>query len=274
MVQLQTLCPPDETDKESPIFLLSAGWRSGSTLLQRLIMSDPRVMIWGEPYDECGLIQSMADSMKAFRPGWPPQKYFYDGTPPDQLTGAWIANLFPAAEDWRQSQRALFERLFAEPAKRAGAERWGIKEVRLTGDHCRYLRWLYPNAKFVFLYRNPFDAYRSYCRYGRNWYSTFPHEPVFTAHAFGKHWRHLVDSFLRESTAMTALLVKYERLVCDPSIVDDLNCYLNIIADRSVLQHQVGSSAGRGSKTVVSSLDTWLLRRATAPTAEKLDYCL
>ena len=69
---LQSLCSAEaKDDREEPIFLLSAGWRSGSTLLQRLMMSDSRVLIWGEPYDECGTIQALADSMKAFRAGCP-----------------------------------------------------------------------------------------------------------------------------------------------------------------------------------------------------------
>ena len=72
LAALQSVCPAPESDTAAPIFLLSAGWRSGSTLLQRLIMSDKNVLIWGEPYDECGQIQAMADTLKAFRPDWPP----------------------------------------------------------------------------------------------------------------------------------------------------------------------------------------------------------
>jgi hypothetical protein len=272
MAQLQALCPPDEADDESPIFLLSAGWRSGSTLLQRLIMSDPRVLIWGEPYDECGLIQAMADSMKAFRTGWPPQEYFYDGTPPDQLTGEWIANLFPALEDWRQSQRALFDRLFAEPAKRAGAERWGIKEVRLTAEHCHYLRWLYPKAKFVFLYRNPLEAYRSYCRYGRSWYDVFPDKPMFTPTAFGRHWRTLVEGYLDDAGVLNAILVKYEDLVSGRLSLDTIDAHLEIRVSRNVLEKKVGSSERRGEKARVNSLERLLLQRAAGPIAQQLGY--
>jgi hypothetical protein len=273
ILELQKCCPPNTTDdQEEPIFLLSAGWRSGSTLLQRLIMSDSRVLIWGEPYDECGLIQALADSMKAFRPGWPPQEYFYDGTPPNQLSGEWIANLFPSLEDWRKGQRALFDTMFAAPARQASAVRWGIKEVRLSTEHCAYLRWLYPKASFVLLYRNPLEAYRSYCRYGRSWYDTFPDKPVFTPTRFGAHWRKLMEGFLKHAMALDALMICYEDLVTGRTQLDELEAYLNINIDRTVLTAKVGTSERGGEKATVSKLEKWLLRRAVTPIAEELGY--
>lgn len=271
--QLQALCPADPAgDTAAPIFLLSAGWRSGSTMLQRLIMSDRRVLIWGEPYDECGLIQALAQGMQAFRPGWPPKEYFYDGTPPDQLTGEWIANLFPSLADWRRGQRALLDAMFSEPAQRAGAARWGIKEVRLTADHCHYLRWLYPHARFVFLYRDPLEAYRSYSRYGRSWYDVFPGRPVFTPTQFGRHWRLLMEGYLQEAKALDALLVKYEDLVAGRVALDELDRQLDIRVDRGVLQRKVGSSERGGEKVRVNALERWLLRRAVGPAAAQLGY--
>ncbi|MEO0535490.1 MAG: hypothetical protein AAF215_16660 [Cyanobacteria bacterium P01_A01_bin.123] len=41
----------DNSVADSPIFVFSAGWRSGSTLLQRLVMSDKSVVIWGELFN-------------------------------------------------------------------------------------------------------------------------------------------------------------------------------------------------------------------------------
>lgn len=271
--QLQALCPADAGgDGEAPIFLLSAGWRSGSTMLQRLIMSDRRVLIWGEPYDECGLIQALAGAMKAFRPGWPPSEYFYDGTPPHQLTGEWVANLFPSLHEWRQGQRALFDTMFGQPAQRAGAARWGIKEVRLTAEHCVYLKWLYPNAKFVFLYRDPLEAYRSYCAYGRSWYDTFPDRPVLTPAQFGNHWRKLVEGFLSQAQPLGAMLVKYEDLAAGKVSLDDLNQRLGIEVDRTVLGRKVGSSERGGKKARINALERWLLRQAVGPVAVRLGY--
>lgn len=271
--QLHRICPtPARADDEEPIFLLSAGWRSGSTLLQRLIMSDSRILIWGEPYDECGLIQALAETTKAIRPDWPPADYYYDGAPPNKLSGNWIANLFPAAEDLRKGHRALFDALFAAPARRAGAPRWGIKEVRLGVEHGHYLHWLYPNARFILLYRNPLDAYRSYTRYGRNWYDTFPDKPVFTPTAFGAHWRQLMEGYLKDAEKLGALLVRYEDLVGERPPLDDIETYLGITIDRAVLGARVGSSERGGEMASVSGFEKWLLRRAVSPQAQHLGY--
>lgn len=259
-------------DAESPIFLLSAGWRSGSTMLQRLIMSDSRVLIWGEPYDECGTIQALAAGIKAFREGWPPADYFYDGSAPQDLSGEWIANLFPGLRDLRRAHRAFFDTLFAEPARRAGAERWGIKEVRLTAEHAHYLKWLYPNARFLLLYRNPLEAYRSYCRYGRSWYDVFPERPVFTPGHFGEHWRMLMEGFQRDARQLDALLVRYEDLVGTSPPLDALDAYLGTTVDPSVLDAKVGSSERGGRRVGVNAIERLLLRRAVAPIAQTLGY--
>lgn len=279
---LQAACTtgPAE-DGESPIFLFSAGWRSGSTLMQRLIMSDKAVLLWGEPYDECGLIQAMAQSVKAFRPDWPRPDYYYDGTPIGELSGNWIANLFPAPNELRNAHRALFDTLFAQPAKAAGASRWGIKEVRLGADHSAYLRWLYPKARFLFLYRNPLDAYRSYCEYGRNWYDVYPDKPVFTPTVFGTHWRTLMEGFMRDAGKLGALMVRYEDLVTGQAPLEEIEAYLGIRIDRNILKLKVRNSDNvktgsqlRSKKNKTSRFEEWLLKRSVSPLAEQLGYRL
>ncbi|MDP3585364.1 MAG: sulfotransferase [Thiobacillus sp.] len=272
LAALERVYKPPTDDTVAPIFLLSAGWRSGSTLLQRLVMSDKRVLIWGEPYDECGPIQAMAGTLKAFRPDWPPADYYYDGTPPEQLTGSWVANLFPAPDALWRAHRAYHDALFDAPAIQAGASRWGVKEVRLGIEHARYLRWLYPKARFVLLYRNPLDAYSSYCRYGRSWYDVFPDRPVFTPTAFGAHWRKLMEGYLAGAKSIGALLVRYEDLVGPNPPLAALDTYLGIQTDHGVLTKKVGSSERGGEKVQVNALERWLLRRAVGPVAAQLGY--
>lgn len=54
---------------DCPVFVLSAGWRSGSTLLQRMLM--PECFIWGEPYGHACLLQSLADPLRCMTNDWP-----------------------------------------------------------------------------------------------------------------------------------------------------------------------------------------------------------
>lgn len=272
LAELNRLCSPHGVDtSDKPVFLLSAGWRAGSTLLQRLIMSDPTVLMWGEPYDECGPVQRMAEMLKAFRPGWPPQEYYHSGTKP--RSGDWVANYHPDADALRRAHRAFFDAGFAEPARQAGAERWGFKEVRLGVEHAHYLRWLYPASKLVFLYRNPLESYQSYCRFGRSWYDLWPEKPIFTPRAFGRLWRELTEGFLREAPALGAVLVRYEDLVSgSPALLQRIEAGLEVRLDPSVLRQKVGSSERGGEQAWVSRLEKTLLRKAVSPVAEKLGY--
>ncbi len=129
---------------DDPIFVLAAGWRSGSTMLQRLLVGP--CFIWGEPFGHAGLIDSLAEPIRCFTAMWPEKHHFYRGQDGDKLARSFIANLYPAMEDLLRAHRGYFERLFAEPARRAGASRWGLKEVRLDVDHAVYLQWLFPRA--------------------------------------------------------------------------------------------------------------------------------
>lgn len=205
---------------ESPIFLLAAGWRSGSTLLQRIIASSGEVLMWGEPYGRASIIPGLTRSAMALRPerpeegyaGWPHSGHFAPHQLADKPEDHWIANHFPPAQAFKQGFQAHLDALFSEPAKAQGAARWGLKEVRLHGMDGQFLNWVYPKARFVFLLRNPWDAWAS--AKGATWWLRWPDRKVETAPEFAHHWRRLAQSFL-EWPADNGLLVRYEDLVRD-----------------------------------------------------------
>ena len=257
---------------DEPVFLLAAAWRSGSTLLQRLVMSDPRVLVWGEPYANCDLLGQLASSLRVFRPDYPADDWFVErglAGGHEGLSEQWIANLYPEVRDLIGAHRALFLSLYGEPARRYGYSRWGLKEVRYGIEQARYLRFLFPRARFVFLYRSPLDSWRSY-RIWRGWYYRWPDQPIYTAHAFGTLWRELVEGFLVGGEEVGAKVVKYEDLVAGRVDLGDLGTHLGLSLRAEVMQRKV---EGRGVKPdPVPPAEVRLLRKAVGPVAERLGY--
>ncbi len=138
------LSKPPQNLCYQPIFILSAGWRSGSTLLQRLIGSSEDIFIWGEPLDKSNVVTQLADSLRPVCKEWPPENYFYTKKHIDDLSNSWVANLSPHIPEFIEAHRAFFIKLFAEPVLSQKITRWGIKEVRFGLSEALYLKILFP----------------------------------------------------------------------------------------------------------------------------------
>ena len=220
----------------NPIFILSAGWRSGSTLLQRLICSDKDVMLWGEPFGDTIPVPRLAATVENFTLDNPYTRYAIDQFS-GEFSNEWIANLNPGLEEVRRAHLAFFETLFARPAHGRGYTRWGVKWVRLTAEHGLYLKWLYPEAKFLLLVRHPLLAYQSYR--GNRWYTIRPDYPMTGIVKFLGHWCYLAASFLRLRDALDGKLIRYEDLIGESSLVQELTAYLNIKLESKVLKRKI-----------------------------------
>lgn len=258
----EPLCP-------DPVFLLSAGWRSGSTLLQRLIMSDRRSLIWGEPFGDHLPITRLAQMIEPFaQPSAHPRHALarFEG----DLTRGWIANLNPGVAALRRAHRAWWETLFAAPARERGYARWGCKWVRLSAHHGHYLRWLYPACRLVFLVRHPLHALRSYQGQGETWYLARPDLPVRSPREFLAHWGALADSFLSQREDLGALLLRYEDVLAGRQSLQRLSRHLGSDLDERLLATSVGASTGaaEGRLPAFPRLQQWRLRR----TLERLGY--
>ena len=259
---------------DSPIFIFSAGWRSGSTLLQRLVMSDPRVLVWGESYAHCNPVRMHADSLRTFSSLYPKDCWFLSDIKAqnsENLTDVFIANMYPDMNYLRKAHQDFFLGLLAKPAIANGYARWGLKEVRLGIEDAIYLKWLFPNAKFLFLYRNPYKCYSSLRPYLRGWslYENWPTTPVRSSRRFGQHWKNLVEGYLNRAHEVNALVIKYEALCNGEFPVSELESYLDITIDQRVLSRKLGQTP---KKEPMTKRELSGLKKSVGSLAVELGY--
>ena len=122
---------------------------------------------------------------------------------------AWFTTLgFPDVKDLKFVRYVYGSSTTGGPAE----ARWGFKEVRLSAEDALYLCLLFPRAKFVFLVRDPLDAYASY-KVWRSWYLRWPEDQVRTAWAYAGLWADLAGGFLDQVAGLDWIVIRYEDLV-------------------------------------------------------------
>lgn len=250
---------------ENPIFIFSAGWRSGSTLLQRLVCSDASTIIWGEPFGDRIPIPRLAATIADFNATDPTLPYAIENMSGD-LSRQWIANLNPGVDALYCAHLAYFENLFGKPAKKIGFDRWGIKAVRLSAYHAMYLKWLYPKAKFLFLVRHPLFTYQSYK--DRRWYSIKPAHPMNNVLKFMVHWRYIAKSFCKEFKTVDAMFLRYEDLIQKNGVAGKVACFLDLIINHDTLKQKIGSKP----KAKLNWVDKIVCKLLTRDVCQVLGY--
>jgi hypothetical protein len=239
--------PPPASD-DAPLFVASIGWRSGSTLMQRVLMTDPSVLIWGEPLDRLAMLGRLTDAVAAIDQEWPPADNWITSRGPTDLARDWVANLYPDPGAFKAGLRAMLDAWLAAPAKARGRPRWGVKEVRWTGADGLLLRWLYPRARFVVIARHPVSAYYSLRHFGlepRKWgvWVRWPDQIIGDHQGFANHWNELALSWLAVADRLGARVIRYEDLAAGRADLAALGADLGLTLDPGVaLDAKVGGS--------------------------------
>ncbi|MGH9498290.1 MAG: sulfotransferase family protein [Terriglobales bacterium] len=262
----------DDQDGCSPIFLLGTGWRTGSTLLQRILVTDPNVLIWGEPLGEVGLVSGIAEMLNRISGSPGLEKLFAgDNLTSNQMATSWIATLYPPPDDLRTALRSLLDRWLGDPARTRGFVRWGFKETRLGAAEAVFLHWLYPNSKFVILSRHPYDCYKSLADSG--WHHVYYRRPdirVDSAAGFARHWNRLALSWASLPSGFPCVRLKYENLISDKVDFRQLESWLGVkLAEDVALSAVVGRRAVRAH---LSWYESFIIAREAAAGMRALGY--
>ena len=263
-----------------PIFLVSSIWRTGSTLTQRLLASSKEVLMWGEPFASSSIIQNLHQTTRPFLD--PFTKIAWNAFTPTRMPEQnrelirkspgtqWIANLYPDIAELKSSYRVMLDRLFFEPAQKEGYDRFGIKFVRLTVEHVEFLQWMYPDARIVFLTRNPYDCWNSYS--GCNWMYSYPNLNISKPVPFVKIWEKNTREFLAFEHPNSAFF-RYEDIVSKADFREQLrqHCQLDEIVN-DILQVRQHGMAKTQERKGISGRDIQQIEKIAATTAKKLGY--
>lgn len=220
---------PSSENQHSPVLVLSVCWRTGSTLLQRLLC-DAGILVWGEAGGALDMLedaferyrQMVGDGSRRYRHGFGGNgarqlEEFSAATARGQL--GWIACMNIAESAILAAFRSLFDTIYAGPARDMGFRRWGIKEVQSGAAVAAWFRRLYPGTRIIVLARHPYDVLRSIKR--RDWMDLAGTRKPWTLYA--RHWARLACE-LREIP--DALMVRYEDLIRTREECDRIGKYV------------------------------------------------
>jgi hypothetical protein len=224
----------------NPVFIVSCG-RSGSTALCRALNLHPSLMVATK---EGPIVNALGELAFDYAVG-PHSHYFQSAS-----------RLMPA-ETRRQIRRLCYTSIFGpdlglsydpkririkESAYRRGRSirRWGAK-VFPTERSAQGLRWLYPGAKFIYIFRNGIDVVQSMSKFGSFSKLGFEERCRF--------WRDRADTYEYLRTWDDVCLVRFEDFLADnASVLGSIYRYLGL-ADHS-------APAEFASSTIIHPLDS------------------
>lgn len=244
---------PHRAPSRPPVFVLTAGWRSGSTAVQRLIVSGGEAFVWGEPFQTSRLLARLDRIAR--------ESTVADGASPrlirteefkTALALEWLATTNPEVEYLMTGVRDLLQAAYWTPLMATSFATWGVKEVTLTPAQIRFLLALFPDAHFVCIVRNPVDAYDSFRDFvvrgvtpsGRpDSQLTWTRGPA----SYARVWRGMARTLREAQGQKNVSVFRYEDINGRPEFPDILGQALSMKLDPAAWSARVGGARHRSS---------------------------
>ena len=210
---------------DQPIFVLASGQRCGTTLIQRLLNSNPDILIWGEQH---GYLNGFLREYRALLE-WESEYSHHRKTFLQNGYDNFVPNMLPEDIDLRKAAIVHITALFGESASILGRSIWGFKEVRYDAQMALFLFRCFPKARFIFLTRNIIDCFISL----KHWENSPGSWNRTWTEIFIEDWKRINASFLNVSNRIPQLMrVRYEDMVKNPKeFIEKLSSFLSISPD-------------------------------------------
>lgn len=260
-----------------PVFVLSNGWRSGSTAVQRLVISGGQAFVWGEPFPTTRVLARLhriALEVGVLDEG-PDRLLPADEINPG-LARSWLATTNPSPEFLFDGIRDLLETTYYRSLPAGAFATWGLKEVVATPRQIDFLRALYPDAPIVCLVRDPLAAYGSFREFvvssvvaddspaaRLRWVGG----PV----GFADVWTSRAAKFRTLAAEPNVHVFRYEDIAGSPDFPETLGRALDMKLDPEAWSTRIGAVTHR-RLGALGRMETAIVRARTADEAEQWGY--
>lgn len=237
--------------EESPIFILSFCWRTGSTLLQRSINSTGDALLWGEPH----VISNICNSLRKLRELSHETAWARDQINENGWEGSWAPTIQPEDTYIDEASRSLFYKVYGQSANDLGVQRWGFKEVRPdAANNARFLKRIFPKCKIIFHYRDPIDVFKSVSK--TDFFDEFVDE-MQPMNIWSKNACEVIE--LLES-GFDGFLISHEDFTTNKDVVENLFKYIEVEITEEVYR----ALSNKTGATSTGSMDSELIANINA----------
>jgi len=227
-----------------PTIVTAPTARNGITLIQRLLNSTRKTIIFGENTQLMETLPKIAATNHAIHHQMGQglersrQKFL------NETSDYWSSDLWPSTEKFMMLGFEMFYKaamIYRQSASEYGFPQWGIKNPMTQPQMMHTLAQLIKPARFVVVYRNPFDVVASAKA------RQFITDQQQVAN-YAKQWRDNLQA-VRDHPPQHLMLIRHETLAAEPeTILPELERFAGVEGiDRAVLERKINTFAGRES---------------------------